>query len=241
MLILEPLEAALARGAQPIAEIAGFGMSADATHIIQPSQAGAERAMRAALRDAGLQPQDLGYINAHGTATEANDSTEVAAIRAVFGEHADRLAISSTKSMHGHTLGAAGAMEAAVTAFALRDRVLALTMNFTAVGLACDDRAGVGAHRRGRRRDGIRTAARHRRPNAMPPFAPSPAPESRRRSRAKRPAERPRSLGDGRFLRHRPCLRFTAGEPRISSLWNNASRSEQRRLSFCHAAPGRDR
>jgi nodulation protein E len=138
MLILEPLEAALARGAQPIAEIAGFGMSADATHIIQPSQAGAERALRGALRDAGLQPEQIGYINAHGTATEANDSTEVAAIRAVFGEHADRLPISSTKSMHGHTLGAAGAMEAVATALALRDGVLPPTINFAAPDPACN-------------------------------------------------------------------------------------------------------
>jgi nodulation protein E len=138
MLILEPLESALARGARPLAEIVGFGMSSDATHIIQPSQAGAERAMRTALRDAGLRPEQVGYINAHGTATEANDSTEVAAIRGVFGQHAERLAISSTKSMHGHTLGAAGAIEAVVTALSLRDGVLPPTTNFTTADPACD-------------------------------------------------------------------------------------------------------
>ena len=138
MLILEPLETALARGARPLAEIAGFGMSSDATHIIQPSQAGPERAMCIALRDAGLKREQIGYINAHGTATEANDSTEVAAIRGVFGAHADRLAISSTKSMHGHTLGAAGAIEAVTTVMALRDGVLPPTVNYTTPDPACD-------------------------------------------------------------------------------------------------------
>src|ERR1039458_336402 len=101
MLVLEPLEAARARGARIHAEIVGFGMSADACHITQPSVEGAARAMRASLRHAGLAPEQLGYINAHGTATLANDPTEVAAIRSVFGPHAERLAISSTKSMHG--------------------------------------------------------------------------------------------------------------------------------------------
>ena len=108
MLVLEPLDAALARGANPIAEIVGFGMSSDASHITQPSAEGAARAIRATLKDAGLAPEQVGYINAHGTATEANDTMEVAAIRAVFGPHADKLAVSSTKSMHGHTLGGCG-------------------------------------------------------------------------------------------------------------------------------------
>ena len=105
MLVLEPLERAQARGARIYGEIVGFGMSADASHITQPAAEGAARAMRGALRDAGLAAEQIGYINAHGTATQANDPTETAAIRAVFGAHADRLAVSSTKSMHGHALG----------------------------------------------------------------------------------------------------------------------------------------
>jgi nodulation protein E len=138
MLVLEPLEAARARGARIHAEIVGFGMSADACHITQPSAEGAARAMRAALRDAGLQPEQIGYINAHGTATPANDPTEVAAIRAVFGPHAERLAISSTKSMHGHALGAAAALECLAAALALRDGVLPPTANFNEPDPQCD-------------------------------------------------------------------------------------------------------
>jgi nodulation protein E len=138
MLVLEPLEAARARGARIHAEIVGFGMSADACHITQPSAEGAARAMRAALRDAGLAPEQIGYINAHGTATPANDPTEVAAIRFAFGGHAERLAISSTKSMHGHTLGAAAALECLATALALRDGVLPPTANFNEPDPQCD-------------------------------------------------------------------------------------------------------
>jgi nodulation protein E len=138
MLVLEPLEAALARGARIHAEIVGFGMSADASHITQPSSAGAARAMRSALRDAGLAPEQIGYINAHGTATPANDPAEVAAIRSVFGAHADRLAVSSTKSMHGHTLGAAAALEALATVAALRDGVLPPTANYQVADPECD-------------------------------------------------------------------------------------------------------
>jgi len=124
MLVLEPLEAAQARGAHIYGELAGFGMSSDAHHITQPSADGAARAMRAAICDASLQPERIGYINAHGTATPANDPTETLAIRKVFGEHADRLAVSSTKSMHGHTLGAAGAVEAVATVLAIERGVL---------------------------------------------------------------------------------------------------------------------
>jgi nodulation protein E len=138
MLVLEPLEAARARGAKIYGEIIGFGMSSDAYHITQPSPDGAARAMRAALRDAALQPEDIGYINAHGTATQANDATETAAIREAFGPHADRLAISSTKSMHGHTLGAAGAIEAVATLLSLCNGVLPPTANFTEPDPACD-------------------------------------------------------------------------------------------------------
>jgi nodulation protein E len=138
MLVLEPLDAARARGAQIHAEIVGFGMSSDASHITQPSAQGAARAMRAALCDAHLTPEAIAYINAHGTGTQANDPTETAAIRAVFGAHADRLAVSSTKSMHGHALGAAGALEALAAILAMRDGFLPPTANFNEPDLACN-------------------------------------------------------------------------------------------------------
>ena len=138
MLVLEPLEAARARGARIHAEIVGFGMSADACHITQPSADGAARSMRAALRDASLAPEQIGYINAHGTATPANDPTETAAIRAVFGAHAGKLAVSSTKSMHGHALGAAAALECLASVLALRDGILPPTANFTEADPQCD-------------------------------------------------------------------------------------------------------
>jgi nodulation protein E len=138
MLVLEPLEAALARGARPLAEIVGFGMSADAGHITQPVTTGPARAMKLALRDAGLAPEQVGYINAHGTATEANDRIETAAIRSTFGAHADRLAVSSTKSMHGHALGAAGALEAVASILSLRRSVLPPTANFLTADPNCD-------------------------------------------------------------------------------------------------------
>jgi nodulation protein E len=138
MLVLEPLDAALARGARPIAEIVGFGMSADACHITQPSAEGPARAMRMALRDAGFAPEQIGYINAHGTATEVNDRTETAAIRLVFGAHADKLAVSSTKSMHAHTLGAAGAIEAAASALTLNCGIIPPTVNYSKPDPVCD-------------------------------------------------------------------------------------------------------
>jgi len=138
MLVLEPLDAALARGAKVHAELVGFGMSADACHITQPSADGAAKAMRAALRDAGLAPEAIGYVNAHGTGTLANDATETAALHAVFGAHAGKLAISSTKSMHGHALGAAAALECVATVFALRDGVLPPTANYNVPDPECD-------------------------------------------------------------------------------------------------------
>jgi nodulation protein E len=138
MLVLETLEGAQARGAKIYGEIVGFGMSSDAFHITQPSPDGAARAIRGALTDAGLRPDDIGYINAHGTATQANDVTETAAIRQVFGAHADRLAISSTKSMHGHTLGAAGAVEGVATLLALHHGLLPPTANYSEPDPACD-------------------------------------------------------------------------------------------------------
>ncbi len=138
MLVLEPLEVALARGARPLAEIVGFGMSSDAGHITQPSPDGAARAMRNAIEDSGLALEQFGYINAHGTATLANDRSETAAIRSVFGSLADKLPVSSTKSMHGHALGAAGALEAVVCGLSLRDGILAPTANFTTFDPECD-------------------------------------------------------------------------------------------------------
>ena len=138
MFVLEPFEAARARGAAIHAEIVGFGMSADASHITQPSAEGAARAMRAALRDASLAPEQIGYINAHGTATPANDISEAAAIRTVFNSHAQRVAVSSTKSMHGHALGAAAALECLAATLALRDGILPPTANFTEPDPDCD-------------------------------------------------------------------------------------------------------
>lgn len=138
MLVLETFERALARGAKIYGEIAGFGMSSDASHITLPAAEGAALAMRRALEDAGLRPEAVGYINAHGTGTPANDPTEVRAIRQVFGEHSERLAISSTKSMHGHALGAAGALEAAATLLALKEGILPPTANFTEPDPVCD-------------------------------------------------------------------------------------------------------
>ena len=138
MLVLEPLDRALARGARPLAEIVGFGMTADAAHITQPITSGPARAMAKALADAGLAPEQVGYINAHGTATEANDRTETAAIRSVFGPHADKLAVSSTKSMHGHALGAAGALEAVASILALHRGILPPTANFLTPDPSCD-------------------------------------------------------------------------------------------------------
>jgi nodulation protein E len=138
MLVLEPLEAARARGAPVWGEIAGFGMSSDAHHLTQPLAAGAARAMRAALDDAGAAPEAIGYINAHGTGTLVNDSVETTAIREVFGGHADDLLVSSTKSMHGHALGAAGALEAAATLAALRGGIIPPTANFSEPDPACD-------------------------------------------------------------------------------------------------------
>jgi nodulation protein E len=138
MLILETLDGARARGARIYAEITGFGMSSDAHHITQPSWEGPARAIRAGLLDAGASPEQIGYINAHGTGTPANDPVETAAIRAVFGAHADKLAVSSTKSMHGHALGAAGALEAVATVLALDRGLLPPTANFTEPDPACN-------------------------------------------------------------------------------------------------------
>lgn len=138
IMVIEPLDAARARGAKIYAELAGFGMSADAHHITQPTVEGPARAIRGALADAKIAPEQIGYINAHGTATPGNDPAESAAIRLVFGAHADRVAVSSTKSMHGHALGGAGSIEAVVTIMALHDGILPPTANFTKADPACD-------------------------------------------------------------------------------------------------------
>ncbi|MCK0166446.1 beta-ketoacyl-[acyl-carrier-protein] synthase family protein [Jannaschia sp. S6380] len=128
--VLEEYDHARARGAEILAEIAGVAMTSDASDIVMPSRQGAERAMSGALRDARLATTDIGYINAHGTGTAANDKTECAAVAHVFGPHADRLAISSTKSMHGHCIGATGAIELLACIMALREGVIAPTANW---------------------------------------------------------------------------------------------------------------
>ncbi len=138
MLVLEPLDRAQARGAHIWGEIVGFGMSSDAHHITQPSAAGAAKAMRAALTDSGIELGAVDYINAHGTGTPSNDPTESEAIRTLFGERAEKIPVSSTKSMHGHTLGAAGALEAAATLFAIHEDVIPPTANFTEADPACN-------------------------------------------------------------------------------------------------------
>jgi 3-oxoacyl-[acyl-carrier-protein] synthase II len=151
MLVLERLEHAQERGANIIAEFAGFGQSADAYHMTAPSPggAGAQIAIRAAMRDAGMAIDDVDYVNAHGTSTPANDSTETAAIRAVFGERADKLVAGSTKSMTGHTLGAAGGIEAAICALVCERGEIPPTINYETPDPECDlDYAVNGAVKR---------------------------------------------------------------------------------------------
>ncbi|TBR14181.1 MAG: beta-ketoacyl-[acyl-carrier-protein] synthase family protein [Lysobacter sp.] len=138
MFVLESMEHARARGAVILAELAGFGLGADAGDIVAPATEGAAEAMRQALHDAGLQVGDIDYINAHGTGTPLNDVTESRAIRQVFGRHADALAVSSTKGVHGHALGAAGALELVAVIEALRGQVVPPTANFLDADPACD-------------------------------------------------------------------------------------------------------
>ncbi len=138
MLVLETLDAAKARGAEIIAEIVGFGMSADARDLTNPDVGGMARAMNACLADAGLTPADVDYINAHGTGTATNDTTETEALKASFGERAKTIPISSTKSMVGHALGAAGALEFVATLMAIRDNIAPPTMNYLEPDPACD-------------------------------------------------------------------------------------------------------
>jgi nodulation protein E len=137
MLVLENWDHAVARGAVILGEVLGFGMSSDAHHLTQPTYEGPQRAMRLALEDAHLAPERVDYINAHGTGTPVNDSTETEAIHGLFKDHAPQLLVSSTKSMHGHTLGAAGALEAVVTLLALRNGMVPPTANFIEPDPAC--------------------------------------------------------------------------------------------------------
>lgn len=128
--VFEEYESAKARDADILAEVAGFAMTSDAADIVMPSKQGAARAMAGAMQDAGLNLEDVGYINAHGTGTAANDKTECAAVADVFGPYADNLMISSTKSMHGHLIGGTGAVELLACIMALRDGVIAPTIGF---------------------------------------------------------------------------------------------------------------
>jgi len=139
-LVLESLDHARARGATIIAELSGFGMSADAHHMTSPADngAGAAASMRMALTDSELAPQDIGYINAHGTSTPQGDIAETDAIKTVFGPHAKAVAVSSTKSMTGHALGAAGAIEAVISVLAIRDQSAPPTINLDNPDPACD-------------------------------------------------------------------------------------------------------
>jgi 3-oxoacyl-[acyl-carrier-protein] synthase II len=140
ILILEELEFAKKRGAPLLAEIVGYGMSADAFHITSPAEDGdgAFRVMRNAMRDAKLKPEQIQYINAHGTSTEIGDKLETIAIKRAFGDHAYKLAVSSTKSMTGHLLGGAGGLEAGITVLAIRDQIVPPTINHEAPDPECD-------------------------------------------------------------------------------------------------------
>jgi nodulation protein E len=138
VLLLEPLERAQARGAKILCEIVGFGMSADAADLTAPDVGGMARAMQGALDDAGMTASDIQYVNAHGTGTAANDEAETKALHQVFGNHAKSLAVSSTKSMIGHALGAAGALEMVATVMAVRDGIAPPTIGYLGPDPACD-------------------------------------------------------------------------------------------------------
>ena len=140
ILLLESLDSALARGARIYAEVTGYGLSGDAYHVSAPDPegVGAINCMKMALRDAGLRPEQIDYINAHGTSTKLNDDSETRAIKAVFGDHADRLPVSSTKSMTGHLLGGAGGVEAIYTVLTIKNGVIPPTINYETPDPDCD-------------------------------------------------------------------------------------------------------
>ncbi len=138
MAVLESYEHARARGAEILGEIAGVGLSADASDIVAPTVEGPEAAIRACLADAGLNPEDVDYLNAHGTGTKANDQIETAAVKRAFGEHAYRLSVSSTKSMHAHCLGASGALEMIACVMAIREGLVPPTANWREPDPECD-------------------------------------------------------------------------------------------------------
>lgn len=138
MVVLEEMEAAKKRGARIYGELVGYGLSADAGDIVDPSAEGCARAIRQCVTEAGLNGSDIGYINAHGTATIANDRTESAALRLVFGNTLGDIWVSSTKSMHGHALGGTAAMEFVLTVLALKEGVLPPTVNMTEPDPECD-------------------------------------------------------------------------------------------------------
>jgi nodulation protein E len=138
ILVIETYDSAQQRGAEILAEIIGFGTTSDASDIVMPALEGSSGAIAACLKDAQLNPEDVDYVNAHGTGTAANDVTETKALHKVFGDHAKKLAVSSTKSMHGHTLGAAGAIELAATIAAMRGNFIPPTANYTDADPQCD-------------------------------------------------------------------------------------------------------
>jgi nodulation protein E len=138
ILVLESWERATARGAKILAELAGYGATADAAHITQPGTHSPAHAIALALDQARLAPTDIDYVNAHGTATRLNDTTETAILKIAFGDHAKSLAISSTKAVHGHAMGASAALEAIATVFALREGIVPPTANYTVPDPECD-------------------------------------------------------------------------------------------------------
>ncbi|WP_313387422.1 beta-ketoacyl-[acyl-carrier-protein] synthase family protein [Rhodospirillum rubrum] len=178
MLVLEPLERAQARGARIYAELAGFGMSSDASHLTRPHEAGPARAIPAALDDAGLSPGEIGHINAHGTGTVMNDTVEARAIREVFGETIPML--TSTKAVHGHTLGAAGAVEAIATVLAVSDAMVPPTAGFTAFDPECGLAPVSGAASPPRHRAALSHSFAFGGLNAVLAFRPTDSAENRR-------------------------------------------------------------
>ena len=155
-MVIEDWEHAQARGARIYAEITGYGSTCDRNHIARPDSGGQVRAIVAALEDAGLQPDEVDYVNAHGTGTVEGDAIEIQSMKTVFGAHAGKLAVSATKSMHGHSLGAASAMEALITTLAVCRQVLPPTANVTEVSADCSGVDHVLMH--GRHNVPVRTA-----------------------------------------------------------------------------------